>query len=240
MLRPVLLALALWIGLSASLAADDAWIGIDRVVAVGHLHGDYEGFVSVLRSAGLLDNDGNWAGGKTHLVQTGDILDRGPGSRKIMDLLMQLEKQAKAADGMVHSLIGNHEAMNVYGDLRYVTKEEFAAYVDGKAAGNGDPVHPPGYAEHRGAFGPKGVYGKWIRGNNAVIQINNTLFLHGGISPKYADTGIRKRSTSACGTSWPLPTACKAASCWMKTVRCGIAGWRWAMKRSLPHTCRRC
>ena len=28
---------------------------------------------------------------------------------------------------------------------------------------------------------PRGVYGKWIRGNNAVIQINNTLFLHGGI-----------------------------------------------------------
>ncbi len=192
MQRIAIFTLALWIGLTGSLIADDGWIGIDRVVAVGDLHGDYEGFVSVLRSAGLLDNNDNWAGGKTHLVQTGDILDRGPGSRKIMDLLMRLEKQAKAADGMVHSLVGNHEAMNAYGDLRYVTKEEFAAYLDGKPAGNPDPVHPAGYGEHRAAFGPRGVYGKWIRGNNAVIQINNTLFLHGGISPKYADTGIRK------------------------------------------------
>jgi hypothetical protein len=39
--------------------------------------------------------------------------------------MMNLERQAKKAGGAVHALIGNHEAMNVYGDLRYVTTEEF-------------------------------------------------------------------------------------------------------------------
>ena len=55
------------------------WTGVDRVVAVGDVHGDYDQLVAVLRSAGLIDEQGNWTGGKTHLVQNGDVLDRGPG-----------------------------------------------------------------------------------------------------------------------------------------------------------------
>src|SRR5580765_5834762 len=105
------------------------WTGIDRIVAVGDVHGDYDQLVAVLRSAGLIDEQGTWSGGKTHLVQNGDVLDRGPDSRKAMDLLMRLEKQAAEAGGFVHALIGNHEAMNVYGDLRYVSREEFAAFT---------------------------------------------------------------------------------------------------------------
>ena len=98
------------------------------MVAVGDVHGDYAEFVSVLRSAGLIDEKGRWTGGKAHLVQTGDVLDRGADSRKVMDLLMSLEKQAAKAGGRVHALIGNHEAMNLYGDLRYTTPGEFAAF----------------------------------------------------------------------------------------------------------------
>ena len=101
---------------------------MERIVAVGDVHGDYEQFVKLLRGAGLLDEKDNWAGGKAHLVQTGDVPDRGPRSRDVMDLLMKLEKQAKKAGGYVHALIGNHEAMNMYGDLRYVHVGEFAAF----------------------------------------------------------------------------------------------------------------
>jgi hypothetical protein len=46
--------------------------------------------------------------------------------------------------------------------------------------------HQPGFVEHREAFSPSGAYGSWIRRNNAVVRINDSLFLHGGISPKYA------------------------------------------------------
>ncbi len=48
-----------------------------------------------------------------------------------------------------------------------------------------------GYAEHRRELGPTGKYGKWIRSHNAVIKINNTLFLHGGIGPKYVDLKLQ-------------------------------------------------
>src|SRR5262245_10688082 len=100
------------------LAAQSEFSGVERVVAVGDVHGDYAGFVWVLRAAGIIDAKERWIGGKAHLVQTGDVVDRGGDSRKAMDLLMSLEKQAAKAGGRVHALIGNHEAMNLYGDLR--------------------------------------------------------------------------------------------------------------------------
>ena len=115
----VLVAVLLLLGVPAA-AEKDTWTGVDRIIAIGDVHGDYEQFVKLLRSAGLIDDNEDWAGGRTHLVQTGDVPDRGAATRKVMDLLMKLEKQANKAKGYVHALIGNHEAMNMYGDLRYV------------------------------------------------------------------------------------------------------------------------
>jgi TPR repeat protein len=160
----------------------DTWTGVERVVAVGDVHGDYEMFVKVLQSAALIDGNGDWAAGKTHLVQTGDVLDRGPDSRAVMDLLMKLEKQSAAAGGAVHCLIGNHEAMNVYGDLRYVSPGEYAAW----AGSNPEPNREVTYEQYRAAFSPQGLYGKWIRSHNAAIKIDRTLYLHAGLGEKYA------------------------------------------------------
>jgi hypothetical protein len=188
-----------------------------RIVAIGDVHGDLEQFAAVLRSAGLIDAGNRWSGGKTHLVQTGDIPDRGPSTRAILDLLMQLEKQAKKAGGAVHCLIGNHEAMNVYGDLRYAIREEFESFQSSnseslraklweiqaeqmKAAGKPpddffkrkwEAEHPLGWVEHRQAFEPGGKYHRWISSNDAVTKVGDSLFLHGGLSPKYADKEIK-------------------------------------------------
>jgi hypothetical protein len=119
---------------------------------------------------------------------------------------MSLEKQARRAGGRVHALIGNHEAMNLLGDLRYVSDAEYAAFRsrDSEAlrarafdlladpAGKEDPAyrarweaeHPLGWVEHRQAFGPMGTYGKWLRERNAIVRINGIVFVHGGLSPK--------------------------------------------------------
>jgi len=182
------------------------WTGVERTVAVGDVHGDYDQLAAVLKSAGLIDEQGNLSGGKTHLVQNGDVLDRGPDSRRAMDLLMRLEKQAAEAGGYVHALIGNHEAMNVYGDLRYVSAAEFAAFRDenseksrAAALAKERPAdsarwlaqHPLGYFEHRQKFSPSGTYGNWIVSHDAVIKINDSLFLHGGLSAKYVSTKIK-------------------------------------------------
>lgn len=101
-----------------------------RIVAIGDLHGDYRAFETVMTRAGLMDGYGNWAGGKTILVQTGDIPDRGPDTRRIIEDLRALQEQALEAGGQVITMVGNHDAMNVIGDLRYVHPGEYAAFVN--------------------------------------------------------------------------------------------------------------
>jgi hypothetical protein len=129
------LMMVLTLGAAAPVrAAQAAWDHVARVVVFGDLHGDYDKFHDMLRQAGLIDARDNWSGGQTHLVQVGDVPDRAPDTRKILDLLIRLEPQARRAGGYVHALIGDHEAMNMEGDLRYTTPGEFAAFADRDSA----------------------------------------------------------------------------------------------------------
>ena len=104
-----------------------------RIVAVGDLHGDYQAWLQIARAAGLIDAQGHWTGGKTTLVQLGDVTDRGPDSLKIVRNLQQLQAEAPRAGGKVVVVLGNHEAMNLLGDYRYTTPAEFAAFVDDRS-----------------------------------------------------------------------------------------------------------
>jgi hypothetical protein len=109
------------------------WRNIDQIVVVGDLHGAYENFVKILKQTGLVDESLQWTGGKTHLVQMGDILDRGDRARDIFDLLIKLEVEAKSAGGYVHVLIGNHEEMNLadtaFDNDEYITPQQFVSFV---------------------------------------------------------------------------------------------------------------
>jgi hypothetical protein len=100
----------------------------ERLVAIGDVHGAYDRFVETLRAAGLVDGRTRWSGGRAVLVQTGDVLDRGPDSRKALDLLRRLEGEAMRGGGRVYPLLGNHEVMRLIGDWRYVSAEEIAAF----------------------------------------------------------------------------------------------------------------
>ena len=96
-MRPVALVLAValvWTPaqpLSAQAAA--------RIVAIGDIHGEFDGFKRILQAAGLTDASGRWSGGRTQFIQTGDYTDRGTGTRQVLDLLMALEPQARRAGG---------------------------------------------------------------------------------------------------------------------------------------------
>lgn len=215
--RSLAMAVAMLFLSAAPVMAQAQWDNVARIVAIGDLEGDYEKFADMLRTAQLIDERNNWSGGQTHLVQLGDIPDRGPNSRMIMDLLMRLEPQARRAGGRVHALIGNHEAMNVEGDLRYVHPGEYAAFATRNSArerdrfyqryvralranppagglptfdaayrARWDGEHPLGWVEHRAAWAPTGRYGRWIASHEAVIRINDTLFLHGGLGPAFS------------------------------------------------------
>ena len=123
--------LGLWLAaVMAAATATSLFAQAQRIVAVGDLHGDYGAWIDIARDAGIVDARNRWAGGNTILVQTGDIADRGPDSLKIIRHLQKLQAEAAGAGGRVVVLVGNHEAMNVTGDLRYVDPGEYAAFRD--------------------------------------------------------------------------------------------------------------
>jgi calcineurin-like phosphoesterase family protein len=125
-----LIAIIAW-GLAAGCAsAQETPPAPARIIAIGDLHGDYQAFESLMLDAGLIDARGRWAGGETIFVQTGDVPDRGPDSLKIINHLRKLQKQAPRKGGRVVTLVGNHEAMNMTGDLRYVHPGEYSAFAN--------------------------------------------------------------------------------------------------------------
>ncbi len=170
--------------LSSAALADQTyeWDDVERVVAVGDIHGAYPELIELLTGNGIIDADLNWTAGETHLVSLGDLLDRGAQSRAVMNLFLKLTRQASAAGGRMHVLLGNHELMNLSGDLRDVSEGEFQAFG--------------GLAGHRAAFAVDGMYGAWLQTLPAAIRINRTLFLHGGLSPVVAGDDLVRINSS--------------------------------------------
>jgi hypothetical protein len=120
-----------------------------RIVAIGDIHGAFDRFRALLRETGVIDGRDRWVGGTTVLVQTGDVLDRGPDARRVLDLLMRLEREAERAGGRVHALLGNHEVMRMVGDLRYVSPGEYEAFRDGQSKQRLDGLYEVMLAQRR-------------------------------------------------------------------------------------------
>lgn len=199
--RLILVAAAFFLFVAAFQRSQGDWI-----VAVGDVHGNLDGLTAILQKSGLIDRANHWIGGRATLVQLGDMVDRGARSRAVLDFLMALQREAPQKGGSVRISLGNHEVMNIMGDLRYVVPGDYEAFVDNRSeqrrnsafrdysrleARNGRvadeaawmKAHPLGFVEHREAFGPRGKYGKWLRTLPAVNKVGDTIFLHGGIDP---------------------------------------------------------
>ncbi|MGB5660551.1 MAG: metallophosphoesterase, partial [Thermoanaerobaculia bacterium] len=190
------------------------WTEVTRVVAIGDLHGSYEKALRILKAAGLIDDDLRWIGGEEHLVITGDVLDRGTGGRELMDLIRRLQDEAQAAGGCVHMLLGNHEAMNLMRDLRYVNPEAYQAFAEEEkkadrraalksylasrpknanrevATNEFEEKYPPGYFARQQSLNPDGEYGQWLLGLPAIVKINDVIYMHGGLTEEIAELGV--------------------------------------------------
>ncbi|KAI8600473.1 Metallo-dependent phosphatase-like protein [Dissophora ornata] len=149
-----------------------------RTVAVGDLHSDLPQTLAVLSLAKVIDADGNWSGGQDTLVQTGDIVDRGPDTIAIYNLFDKLRKQAHDAGGKVVNVYGNHEVMNLGQDLRYVTEEDYASFG--------------GRQKRKEAWDVRtGWLGKMIYNNFNITHVRaNTVFSHGDMEPEWARLGV--------------------------------------------------
>jgi hypothetical protein len=217
-----------WLATVLALAVPASAAPVHRIVAVGDLHGDFSAWRDILRSASLVDSKGRWTGRDAILIQTGDAVDRGPNSLEIIQDLMRLQKEAARAHGRVIALVGNHEAMNLTGDLRYVSAADYAGYADSRSASrrenaynsnkvaiemayrekdpqmSGDAIKtawfeafPLGRIEHQIAWSDQGDIGRWVVKNPVVVLLDGTLFMHGGISPAYADLSVAELNARA-------------------------------------------
>ena len=147
-----------------------------RVVAIGDLHADEAQAMAVLKLAGLVDDSGTWAAGDTTFVQTGDVTDRGPDSKRLIELIERLEGEAAAAGGRVVALNGNHEVMNLLGDWRYVTE--------------GDVAQFGGVEERKASLAPDGETGARLRELGVAAVVDRVAYAHGGITAAWAERGV--------------------------------------------------
>jgi hypothetical protein len=155
-----------------------------RLVAVGDLHGDWAAARAALRLAGASSDDGHWMGGGLVVVQMGDLIDRGDDDRRVLDWFADLAGEADRAGGHLYQLNGNHELMNVAGDLRYVTEPSLAAFADVSFVEPApDSIERlPRVARGRlAAFLPGGRYARRLATHPCVILVGDTVFAHAGV-----------------------------------------------------------
>ena len=212
--RNLLLAVAAACFPLAVASAQEPWrFATDsRVVAFADVHGAYDELVALLRTTGVIDAELKWVGGEAHVVSLGDLIDRGGGSRAVLDLVMRLQGEAESAGGRLHVVLGNHEVMNLLADWRYVVGADYeafaadetqsergAAYEAYAAAAGGDSpatraafdgAYPRGYFARQAAFAPTGRYGRWLRTLPALIVVNDTAYVHGGLPRVVAEQGL--------------------------------------------------
>lgn len=153
--------------------------GVDSLYVVGDVHGEYERLLRLLGNAGLTDGEGRWTGGRRHLVLLGDLFDRGPDVTRLLWWIYGLERQAEAAGGRVHVVLGNHEVMAMTDDLRYVSaKESLLARRHGTTY--------PRLFDARTS-----VLGKWLASRPGLVRIGPILLAHGGVGPDYLEYSVQ-------------------------------------------------
>ena len=193
---------------------------VSKLIAIGDLHGDLVATILSLKKANVISMNVSlnekdikqihWTGGKTHIVQLGDQIDRVRPSElhddlcspydpeliddegndlKIMCLFDFLDNEAKKVGGRCISILGNHELMNVDGDFRYVSPNEFREfgnYFNARRSLKNESF-PYGFHERKNAFSPGGSMAyRMSQTRYSIVQVGSWCFVHGAIHPTIA------------------------------------------------------
>jgi hypothetical protein len=185
---------------------------VKNLVVLSDIEGNFGALRKLLLATKVIDDDLNWTFGDGNLVLVGDFFDRGLQVTEVLWFIYYLEEKAKAAGGYIHFILGNHEIMNLSGDLRYVQQK----YVDNAILLNQKYVT---------LYDENSELGRWLRTKNIVEKIGDIFFAHGGISaninrmnlsvpeinksarPHYADSTVApvaQRSDTLIGDLGPL------------------------------------
>lgn len=145
---------------------------VKKIAALSDIHGQYDLLIELLQNNNIIDKNLNWSFGKGHFVIVGDIFDRGDKVNETLWFIYELEMQAKNAGGRVHYLLGNHEYMVLYNDLRYIHEKY---NITSKLLN----------LEYDQLYNDNTIIGRWLRSKSTIVKINDILFTHGGISEEF-------------------------------------------------------
>ncbi len=172
-------------------------VGLSKLFAIGDMHGCVDSYAAILSALGIVDADGRWCGGTSRVVQTGDLIDRGPKSLACLRFTMQLSQQAEQVGGRVVFVLGNHEvfAMSAARGNDWAFLNWFPAHNGGSSvliewmSEDTSRVTPEClsemqrlYAQFFSLFSERSVIGGWLSNRPTCAVLDDTLFVHAGIS----------------------------------------------------------
>ncbi|WP_295122947.1 metallophosphoesterase [uncultured Chitinophaga sp.] len=156
----------------------------ENVLVLSDLEGNFKALRQLLQRNNIIDDNFKWTFGNGHLVILGDMFDRGQQVTECLWLIYALERAAATQGGAVHFLLGNHEIMNLTGNLRYqATKYKRNMTLLKRTY---DQI-----------YSTNSELGKWLRTKNIIEQIGKSLFTHGGISPEVSWLGLNVESINS-------------------------------------------
>jgi hypothetical protein len=181
----------------------------NRIIAIGDIHGDYYIFIELLKLAKVIDNNLNWIGKDTYVIQLGDTLDGKrpnitldkeyinlPGEIEITKLILKLDSKAKKHGGRVISILGNHELYPFYFynddsfNQKYVKNIDLNQYKKLYKVSR-FKYYKPGVGEGAKLFGAT---------RPLIIQLGQFIFCHGSLNKKFVELCIKnniKKTTNS-------------------------------------------
>ena len=159
------------INLDFTTESNTEFTNVKKFAAISDIHGQHDLFIKLLRKHEIIDDRNQWKYGDGHLIVLGDIMDRGDKVTESLWFLFFLEKQAQAAGGKVHFLLGNHELMVLHGDIGYINPKY--RFTSGASR-----------IEYPELYSSDYILGQWLRSKNVAVTINDCVFVHGGFSEK--------------------------------------------------------
>ena len=143
--------------------------------------------------SGVVDETGAWVGGTSHLVQTGDLVDRGDDSVAVLRLFWRLRGEARAAGGNVTLLLGNHELWAMSAENEYASETELRRLGQAQPGGPRAPAAAlsAGRRAWDALFSANGELGRELAATHEAAAVVGegacrTLFVHAGLSPAFA------------------------------------------------------
>ncbi len=141
---------------------------LNGTVVINHVDGDFKGLAEALAAASLVDQNLNWTGGDTQLVIMGSYFSEKGRTRLIIDLLMQLQRQAHAAGGEVYPIISDDDRKFFRGDRSKVSEKTAAMFTD-------FPIDGVKYENYYQAI-DRSKYGAWLKNLSRTVVINKKTY----------------------------------------------------------------